>query len=126
MRIRANSWDCSFVWYYVTEHVLLTTLVAGGLPLFILFSGSGRRSSSVENLIEFMTGHPHQILGLIIGIVVLMNLLPIVVRRQVLVVRTGIAQCDHALRDAGHRKAHGPDHGSAIGRAEMGPLQDRK
>ncbi|HOY27720.1 MAG TPA: hypothetical protein PLR96_02020 [Flavobacteriales bacterium] len=86
MRIRANSWDRSFVWYYVTEHVLLTTLVAGGLPLFILFSGSGRRSSSVENLIEFMTGHPHQILGLIIGIVVLMDLLLIVVRRQTLVV----------------------------------------
>lgn len=86
MRIRANSWDRSFVWYYVTEHVLLTVLVAGGLPLFILFFGSGRRGRSLENLIEFMTGHPHQILGLIIGIVVLMNLLLIVVRRQILVV----------------------------------------
>ncbi|MGV3637766.1 MAG: hypothetical protein ACO1NQ_08980 [Flavobacteriales bacterium] len=86
MRIRASSWDHSFVWYYVTEHVLLTALVAGGLPLFILFFGSGRRSRSVEDLIEFTTGHPHQILGLVVGIVVIMNLLLIVVRRQILVV----------------------------------------
>lgn len=86
MRIRANSWDRSFVWYYLTEHVLLTALVAGGLPMLILFFGGGRRGRSMERSIDFVMAHPHEVLGAIIGIIVLLNLILLVVRRQILVV----------------------------------------
>ena len=82
MRVRSDAFDESYVIPQITEHAMLTVLVAAGVPMAIFFFFS----RSLDKVMELVLEEPVQAGALLVASVVLVNLVLLLSRRMQLIV----------------------------------------